>query len=34
MLDEAKIQTLIPVLRLQVARGGLRLARMLDEALK
>jgi len=32
-LDEAKVQVLIPVLRLQVARGGLRLARLLDEAL-
>ncbi len=32
-LDNAKIAELIPVLRRQVARGGLRLARMLDEAL-
>ncbi|QJU58973.1 S1/P1 nuclease [Sphingomonas sp. AP4-R1] len=32
-LDEAKIQTLIPVMRAQVLKGGLRLARMLDEAL-
>jgi hypothetical protein len=32
-LDEAKIQTLIPVMRKQVLEGGLRLARMLDEAL-
>lgn len=32
-LDNAKVETLIPVLRLQVARGGLRLARLLDEAL-
>jgi hypothetical protein len=32
-LDEAKVQALVPVLRLQVARGGLRLARLLDEAL-
>ncbi len=34
MLDDAKIAALIPPLRLQVARGGLRLARLLDEALK
>ena len=33
MLDEAKIRTLIAPLRLQVARGGIRLARLLDEAL-
>lgn len=32
-LDEAKVKALIPVVRLQVARGGLRLARLLDEAL-
>jgi hypothetical protein len=32
-LDEAKIEALIPVLRLQVERGGMRLARLLDEAL-
>ncbi|PZU07292.1 MAG: hypothetical protein DI605_16295 [Sphingomonas sp.] len=32
-LDEAKIQALIPVMRKQVLEGGLRLARMLDEAL-
>lgn len=32
-LDEAKIETLVPVVRLQVERGGLRLARLLDEAL-
>jgi hypothetical protein len=32
-LDEAKIQTLIPVMRKQVLEGGLRLSRMLDEAL-
>jgi hypothetical protein len=31
-LDEAAIQTLIPVLRQQVLRGGLRLAKMLDDA--
>jgi len=31
--DEPTIQRLIPVLRLQVARGGFRLARLLDEAL-
>jgi hypothetical protein len=32
-MDEATVQRLIPVLRLQVAKGGLRLARLLDEAL-
>ena len=32
-MDEAKIEELIPVLRLQVAKGGIRLARLLDEAL-
>jgi hypothetical protein len=32
-LDEAATRRLIPVLRRQVARGGLRLARLLDEAL-
>lgn len=32
-MDEAKIQSLLPALRLQVAKGGLRLARLLDEAL-
>ncbi|MBD3762387.1 S1/P1 nuclease [Rhizorhabdus sp.] len=32
-LDNAKVAALIPVLRRQVARGGLRLARLLDEAL-
>jgi hypothetical protein len=32
-MDEATVQKLIPVLRLQVAKGGLRLARLLDEAL-
>ena len=32
-IDQAKIQELIPVLRLQVAKGGIRLARLLDEAL-
>lgn len=31
-LDEATIQQLIPVVRQQVRRGGLRLARMLDDA--
>ncbi len=31
-LDEAAIQQLIPVVRQQVLRGGLRLARMLDDA--
>jgi hypothetical protein len=32
-LDEATITQLVPKVRLQVARGGLRLARLLDEAL-
>lgn len=32
-MDEATIERLIPVVRLQVAKGGLRLARLLDEAL-
>jgi hypothetical protein len=32
-LDEAKIEALVPVVRLQVERGGMRLARLLDEAL-
>lgn len=32
-MDEATIEKLIPVVRLQVAKGGLRLARLLDEAL-
>jgi hypothetical protein len=32
-LDEAKIEALIPVTRLQIERGGMRLARLLDEAL-
>lgn len=32
-LDQAKIEAAIPVLRRQVTRGGLRLARLLDEAL-
>ena len=31
-LDEAKIRSLLPAVRLQIARGGLRLARLLDEA--
>jgi hypothetical protein len=33
VLDNGKIQAAIPVVRGQVLRGGLRLARMLDEAL-
>jgi hypothetical protein len=33
VLDNNKIAALIPVLRQQVARGGLRLARLLDESL-
>ena len=32
-MDQAKIEELIPVLRLQIAKGGIRLARLLDEAL-
>jgi hypothetical protein len=32
VLTEAIVQRLIPVVRRQVARGGLRLARLLDEA--
>ncbi|OHT18483.1 S1/P1 nuclease [Edaphosphingomonas haloaromaticamans] len=32
-IDEATIEKLIPVLRLQAMRGGVRLARLLDEAL-
>ena len=32
-LDEPAIQSLLPVVRLQIARAGLRLARLLDEAL-
>ncbi|WP_423601661.1 S1/P1 nuclease [Sphingomonas sp. MS122] len=31
-LDDAAIEQLVPMLRLQVQRGGLRLARLLDEA--
>jgi len=33
VLDQAKIAALIPTVRLQVARGGLRLAKLLDAAL-
>lgn len=32
-LDEAQIERLVPVARLEVERGGLRLAKLLDEAL-
>jgi len=32
-MDEATIERLIPAVRLQVAKGGIRLARLLDEAL-
>lgn len=32
-IDEAKVRALVPAVRLQITRGGLRLARMLDEAL-
>jgi hypothetical protein len=34
MLDNAKIEALIPVTRQQIVRGGVRLARLLDEALQ
>ena len=33
VLDEREVQEAIPLVRLQVMRGGLRLARLLDEAL-
>jgi hypothetical protein len=33
VIGEAEVQALIPVVRMQVARAGLRLARLLDEAL-
>lgn len=33
VIDEATTRRLIPVIRAQIARGGLRLGRMLDEAL-
>lgn len=32
VLNQAQIAELVPVVRLQIARGGLRLARLLDEA--
>jgi len=32
-VDEARVARLTPILRLQVVRGGMRLARLLDEAL-
>ena len=32
-MDEATTQKLVPVVRLQIARAGLRLGRLLDEAL-
>jgi hypothetical protein len=32
-LSDAQIEALVPVVRLQIERGGLRLARLLDEAL-
>jgi nuclease S1 len=32
-MDEAAVRRLVPILRRQVARGGIRLARLLDEAL-
>ncbi len=33
VMDQATIRTLVPIVRRQVLRGGLRLARLLDEAL-
>jgi hypothetical protein len=33
VIEEATVRKLVPVVRLQIARGGLRLARLLDEAL-
>ena len=33
VIDEATTRRLVPIVRTQIARGGLRLARMLDEAL-
>ena len=33
-LDQPRIEAAIPVLRRQVVHGGLRLARLLDEALR
>ena len=33
-LDNARISALVPIVRLQIARGGMRLARLLDEALR
>jgi hypothetical protein len=33
VIGEATVRTLIPVIRTQIARGGLRLGRLLDEAL-
>jgi hypothetical protein len=33
VIDEATVQRLIPVIRAQIVRGGLRLGRLLDEAL-
>lgn len=33
VLDDAAVEKLVPVMHLQVERGGLRLARLLDEAL-
>jgi hypothetical protein len=33
VMSDAIVQTLIPVVRMQVAKGGIRLARFLDEAL-
>jgi hypothetical protein len=33
VIDEATTRRLIPIVRTQIARGGLRLGRLLDEAL-
>ena len=33
VLDEPRIQSLLPIVRLQITRAGMRLARLLDEAL-
>ena len=33
VIDEAKVRTLIPLVRENVVEGGIRLARLLDDAL-
>jgi hypothetical protein len=33
VMNDATVQKLIPIVRMQVAKGGIRLARLLDEAL-